>query len=112
MQNPDDFDEITEDVNFFVFLSEASKRVPDFLEIHAAQHKKEIWAWAEIIEVAKRSKEIRTNIPNEELASMFLNMSDGIVMKRTIGKEGGMDALDEIKRDWDNLYNLLKTSKK
>jgi AcrR family transcriptional regulator len=112
MQNPDDFDEIKEDVNFFVFLSEASKRVPDFLEIHVAQQKKEIWAWAEIIEVAKRSKEIRTDIPNEELASMFLNMSDGIVMKRTIGKEGGMDALDEIKRDWDNLYNILKTSKK
>jgi AcrR family transcriptional regulator len=112
IQEPDDFDEIDEDMNFFLFLSEASKRVPDFLEIHTAQLKKELWAWSEIIETAKRSKEIKANIPNEEVATMFLNMSDGIVMKRAIGKVSGTESLNDIKRDWDNLYNLLRTRKK
>jgi AcrR family transcriptional regulator len=110
LQEPDAFDEMEEgDTNFFLFIYEASKRVPDFVQIHTAQRKKERWAWSEIIDVAKRSKEIKTRIPNEELAIMFLNISDGIAMNRAIGKKM---ILDEIKRDWDNLYNLLKISKK
>jgi len=112
LQQPDDFDEIEGDMNFFIFISEASKRIPDFLEIHIAQRKKEIWAWSEIIETAKRNKEIRTNIPNDQLAAMFLNMSDGISMNRAISRKVGPEALDEVKRDWDNLYNLLKINKK
>lgn len=115
LQEPDgfdDFDETGEDMNFFVFLSEASRRIPDFLEIHLAQRKKELWAWSQIIETAKSNKEIKTTVPNEELASMFLNMSDGISMNRAISRKNGLDALQDVKRDWDNLYNLLKTNTK
>ncbi len=112
LQEPDEFDEIDGDMNFFVFISEASKKIPDFLVIHNAQRKKEIWAWSEIIETAKRSKEIKTAIPNEELASMFLNMSDGISMNRGISQTEGPEALNEVKRDWNNLYSLLANKKK
>ncbi|MDR2954716.1 MAG: TetR/AcrR family transcriptional regulator [Prevotella sp.] len=112
LQKPDRFDEIEGDMNLFVFLSEASNRIPEFLEIHTAQRKKELWAWSEIIETAKGSKEIRTAIPSEELGIMFLNISDGSSMNRAIGKKDGMKSLIEVKRDWDNLYNLLKTSRK
>jgi AcrR family transcriptional regulator len=111
---PDDFDEIEEDggMNIFIFLSDAAKRIPDFLEIHTAQRKKERWAWTEIIETAKRNKEIKTNIKNEELASLFLKISDGIVMDQAIVKEDNTELLKEMERDWDNLYSLLKTNKK
>lgn len=112
LQEPDDFDEIDEDMNFFVFLSEASKRIPDFMEIHLAQRKKELWAWSEIIDTAKRTKEIKSNISNDELAIMFLNMSDGVLMNKVISKKNGLDVLKDMERDWSNLYNLLKTSKK
>lgn len=112
LQSPDDFDEIDEDMNLFIFISEASKRIPAFSEIHLAQRKKELSAWSEIIGTAKRNKEIKTNIPSEELAIMFLNISDGILMNRTISKKDGMESLIEIKKDWDNLYNLLKMNNK
>ncbi|MDR3058059.1 MAG: TetR/AcrR family transcriptional regulator [Prevotella sp.] len=112
LQEPDDFDDVEGDMNFFIFLSEASKRIPTFMEIHLAQRKKELWAWSEIIEIAKRNKEIKSNIPNEDLAIMFLNMSDGVSMNRAINGKEGIAALNDVKRDWDNLYNLLKNSKK
>ncbi|NDV77781.1 TetR/AcrR family transcriptional regulator [Dysgonomonas sp. 511] len=113
LQEPDDFDEIEEDrgMNIFTFLSDAAKRIPDFLEIHTAQRKKERWAWTEIIETAKRNKEIKTNIKNEELASLFLKISDGIVIDQAISKEDNIALLKEMERDWDNLYSLLKTNK-
>ncbi|MFV0332352.1 MAG: TetR/AcrR family transcriptional regulator [Dysgonomonas sp.] len=112
LQEPNDFDDVEGDMNFFIFLSEASKRIPTFMEIHLAQRKKELWAWSEIIEIAKRNKEIKSNIPNEDLAIMFLNMSDGVSMNRAINGKEGIAALNDVKRDWDNLYNLLKNSKK
>ncbi|MDR1877277.1 MAG: TetR/AcrR family transcriptional regulator [Flavobacteriaceae bacterium] len=112
LQDPDDFDDIEGDMNFFIFISEASKRVPDFLKIHTAQRKKELWAWSEIIDTAKRNKEIKTNIPNEELAGMFLNINDGILMNRVINQKADGETLNDVKRDWDNLYNLLKKVKR
>lgn len=111
---PDDFDEIEENggMNIFIFLSDAAKRIPDFSEIHTAQRKKERWAWAEIIETAKRNKEIKTNIKNEELASLFLKISDGIVMDQAIATKDNTELHKEMERAWDNLYSLLKTNKK
>ncbi|GHV20010.1 hypothetical protein FACS1894174_01030 [Bacteroidia bacterium] len=112
LEEPDDFDDIGTDMNLFIFLSDANKRLPAFSEIQAAQRKKELWAWTEIMETAKRSKEIKTNIPNEELAAMFLNINDGVAMNKIISRKNEDDIMQEMKTDWDNLYNLLKTSKK
>jgi len=112
LQAPDEYDDKDGDINFFIFISEVAKRIPDFLNIHLAQRKKELWAWTEIMDTAKRNKEIKTTIPNEELAIMFLNLSDGISMNRVLSQKEGTESLNDVKRDWDNLYNLLKTSKK
>jgi len=113
LQEPDEYDDADGgDMNFFVFVSEASKRIPDFMNIHMAQRKKELWAWADIIEMAKRNKEIKTSIPNEELAAMFLNISDGISMNRAFNEKDGIEAISDVKRDWDNLFNLLKINRK
>jgi AcrR family transcriptional regulator len=111
LREPDDFDDIEGDMNLFIFISEAAKRVPQFMKIHTAQREKEISAWSTIIAIAKKNKEIKTDIANEELASMFLNTSDGISMNRAISHKDGIAALNDVKRDWDNLYKLLATSK-
>jgi AcrR family transcriptional regulator len=95
------------EMNFFMFITEASRRIPDFLEIHLAQRKKELWAWSEIIEIAKRKREIKSNIKNEEIAIMFLNLSDGTFLNRAFSSKKSVESLLEIRRDWDNLYNLF-----
>lgn len=112
IQNPDEFDDDENGYNIFMFLSEAYKKVPDFVEIHMAQRKKERWAWAEIVETAKRSKEIKTHISNEDLAIMFLDISDGVMVNMTLGQKIGQDSLIDLKKDWDNLYSLVKVDKR
>ena len=111
LSEPGDFDDIEKEMNYSVFFSEAAKRIPDFLGIHNAQRKKEIWAWAEIIEMAKRNKEIKASVSNEDLASMFMNLSDGIASSKVLCIKDNEGALNDIKREWDNLYSLLKAHK-
>jgi AcrR family transcriptional regulator len=108
---PDEFDDMDFDTNTLIFLSEASKKIPDFLEIHTAQREKERRAWAAIIETAKVSGEISTAVPSEDLAVMFLLLSDATVMD-TVTQKQGHDALKAMKKYWDHLYHLLKTDKK
>jgi AcrR family transcriptional regulator len=111
LSSPDEFDNVEIDTNILIFLSEASKKIPDFSEIHTVQRKKERQAWAEIIETAKKNEEIKTSIPNEDLAIMFLLLSDATVMD-TVTQKQGHDALKAMKKNWDYLYNLLKADKK
>ncbi len=111
LQEPDNFDDIEGDMNLFIFISEASKKIPEFIKIHTTQRKKEISAWSDIIATAKKNKEIKTDIASEELAAMFLNISDGISMNRAISRKNGITALNDVKRDWDNLYRLLAIKK-
>jgi len=110
LSQPDEMDEKEGDMNFFIFLNEASKRIPHFLKIHDSQRRKELQAWTGIIETARQTKEITSRVPAAELAVMFLNMSDGISLHRGISKMDGNDSITRIKRDWDNLYNLLKNN--
>jgi AcrR family transcriptional regulator len=112
LQEPDAFDMAEKGVNLFTFFTEAYKRVPDFLELYIAQQKKEIWAWAEIIEVAKRNREIRTSIKNEELAAIFLSVNDGVFWVNHAIMEKMGKSIEIVKRDWDNIYDLLKTNRK
>ena len=108
---PDEFDGMEYDTNILIFFSDAYKKVPDFLEIHTAQRKKERWAWTQIIETAKRNKEIKTHIPNEDLAIMFLFLADATVMD-TLAQKQGDDSLKMMRKNWDHLYDLIKTNKK
>lgn len=108
LQTPHKIDEVEGDTNFFIFISDAAKRLPTFKEIHLAQRKKELRAWTEIIDIAKRQKEIKSTISNEYLARMFLNISDGISMNRAFSGKTGEDVITELITDWDNLYKLLK----
>jgi AcrR family transcriptional regulator len=102
-----EFDYVEFDTNILIFLSEASKKVPDFLEIQTAQRKKERGAWVEIIETAKRNKEIQTHIPSEDLAIMFLFLADATIMDIAVQKQEN-DALKTLQKNWEHLYSLIK----
>ena len=111
LETYDDFDYVGFDANILMFFSDACKKVPDFLEIHTAQRKKERWGWIQVIETAKRNKEIKTHIPNEDLAIMFLLLSDATIMD-TLSQKQGHESLKMMKKNWDHLYDLIKTNKK
>lgn len=103
----DSSNEIDKD-NVFLFLSEAIRRIPIFLEINENQRNKEINAWSKIIDIAKEKKEIDTDLSSEDIAHMFLNLSDGVALNKMIALKSGTVSLNEMKRDWNNLYALLR----
>ncbi len=94
------------DYNILLFLVEAKRRVASYTEIHARQRKKEQAAWRKIVDQAKRNKEINTTIPGKNIASMFMNLCDGIALNN-LAMSDEDNALKEISNDWDNLYKLL-----
>ncbi len=104
--SPGETDDADEDGNILAFISAAARRVPSFPEIHHAQRKKEITAWTNMIVIAKRNEEIQSRLPNKSIASMFLNLSDGVALNRMFTHKE--EALQDLEQDWDNLYKLLK----
>jgi hypothetical protein len=58
------------------------------------------------VSVAKEKGEIQSDIPDENIAVMFLNLSGGIALNRMIVQ--GELSTTEMKQDWDNLYALLR----
>ncbi len=107
---PDETDNADEDMNTFAFSSDALRKIPSFLGIHNAQREKELTAWTNIIAIAKKAGEIQSDIPNRNIAAMFLNLSDGVALNRMFAKNE--TASQDIKRDWDNLYKLLQRHEK
>ncbi|MDR1882398.1 MAG: hypothetical protein LBR26_06395, partial [Prevotella sp.] len=99
------------DMNFFIFMSEAVLRIIDFKAIHSGQRKKECWAWTEIISVAKRNKEIKSALPDEDIAMLFLDLCDGIMMNSVFSQKEETGVMKELKRALDNLYDLLVNKK-
>lgn len=94
------------DSNILLFIVEAKRRVASYSEIHSNQRKKEQAAWKAIVDQAKRNKEINTSVSARSIASMFLNISDGIALNNiAIGDKE--NALKEITAEWDDLYKLL-----
>lgn len=102
---PDDTDE---GANILAFFSDAIRRVPSFTSINETQKNKELSAWTSIVFLAKEKREIQTDIPNENIALMFLNISDGIALNRMITNRD--IASGNIKNGWDDLYKLLINS--
>ena len=96
-----------EDSNVFLLISEASRMFSDFTIIHLEQRKKETSAWSEIIEIAIKNKEFKSTVAADDIAVMFLNLRDGVTMNSIFSKKSEIKSLLDLKRDWDNLYNLL-----
>ncbi|WP_029905769.1 TetR/AcrR family transcriptional regulator [Prevotella sp. 10(H)] len=106
-QPSDEIDDLGDnEANLFVFISEASRKVPRFTEIHNAQRKKELQAWSSAVFRAKKNKEIKSALPDEDIARMFIYLSDGVSLS-TISHKPNEETLSELKRSWDNLYKLL-----
>lgn len=98
----------TEDnqTNLYMFISEAAKKVPNFADIHDTQRKKELKAWSSAVSRAKKNKEIKSGLPDETIAKMFIFLSDGISLT-TITHNPDEETLSDLKNCWDSLYKLI-----
>jgi len=102
----DPMDDAGDESNLFVFLSEATRKIPSFIDIHDSQRKKEIDAWSGAVSRARKNGEIYSDLTDEDIAKMFIYLSDGIALTSVV-KKPNEETLSELKNSWNNLYELL-----
>lgn len=102
----DAMDDADNQSNLFVFLSEATRKIPSFLDIHNSQRKKEVDAWSAAVSRARKNGEIHSVLSDEDIAKMFIYLSDGIALS-SIVKKPNEETLLELTGSWNNLHQLL-----
>jgi AcrR family transcriptional regulator len=95
-------------VNFFSFIFEALRYFPELQKEMLEMQLLETNSWIEIIGIAKKNGEIRTDIPDDAIAKLFIYASDGNRMDYVLDKDFNL-LKSRIKTLWYELYNILKT---
>jgi AcrR family transcriptional regulator len=94
-------------INFYMLMFEAVGHLPGFRKRVIELNNFEKNRWIEIIKIARKKKEIKSVLNDEQLASVFIFIGDGIGMRAVLeGKINGM--YKKIYEYWDTLYEELK----
>lgn len=94
-------------VNFYFLMFDGMKIFPEFKEKIHKMMEDEFNAWRDIIHIAREKGEIKSAMTDEQIAKLFITISDGIGMHLII--ENKLDKMkEEFKEVMDGLYNQLK----
>jgi AcrR family transcriptional regulator len=99
--------EASNNLNYLIFMFEACRLFPDVQEKINWRHKLEFATWVEVIDVAKMKGEIKSELPTELIARMFIYLPDGAYMDFLLDKNLVKFQFG-VKRLWEGLYNTLK----
>ena len=96
-------------VNVYMLLFEALAHSPGFREKALEQTKREHKAWVQAVATARESGEIKSGMSDEQIASMFIFMGDGIGLRAIL--EGSVKAtfFDKVSQYWEMFYQEIKT---
>lgn len=95
-------------MNYFTLAFDALKLFPDFRNKMLESQAVESQMWTDSIRRAKMSGEIRTNIPDDKLAEMFIHMGDGTAMHMVMEGTYLTLMVKPVIEYWDSLYELIK----
>lgn len=95
--------------NFYMLMFEALGHLPDFRKRIIELNTIEKESWLKIIRIARKKKEIKSVLSDDQLASVFIFIGDGIGMRGIL--EGSVeDIYEKVYSFWDSLYKELKTT--
>jgi AcrR family transcriptional regulator len=95
------------DTNFFFLIFEGIKLFPEFRRKFRKQQEAEQKAWESIIRTAREKQEITSTMTDEQIARLFIFITDGIGMRLVVeNKMGKMMVV--ISSMWDGIYNQIK----
>lgn len=100
--------ELAFSANHYSMMFEALRLIPDIKNKLNRHEEKALTAWAGIIAVAKKNKEVKALLPDEELARIFIDCGHGIVLNLIM--TDNIAALEkDITATWNNIYQLITT---
>jgi AcrR family transcriptional regulator len=95
-------------LNYFSMGLEAMRRLPAFREKIRIINNEVKKIWMGVIKNAREKGEVTSSMTDEEIASCFLYLNEGIGMRYAL--EGRASESDkELSRLWDSFYGILKT---
>jgi AcrR family transcriptional regulator len=93
--------------NHYYLLFDGLRLVPSFRKAFDEKQTEEMKAWLKIIAIAKKSGEIKSNLPTKDIAKMFMYMADGLGTGLLMQNKGAnMNA--EVFKAWNTIYSLLQ----
>lgn len=97
-------------INFYMLMFEAVEHLPGFRKRFIELNDFEKQSWIEIIKIARRKKEIKSILSDDQIASIFIFIGDGIGMRAIL--EGKFNKMyKKIYDFWESLYEELKNKK-
>lgn len=99
--------EIVNAANRYSLMFEAMRIIPDFKSKINRHEDKAMATWLRIIAAARKNKEIKTVLSNEQVARLFIDAGHGVVL-HLIMTDNTMAIEEEAFATWNNLYLLIK----
>jgi len=99
--------EVAGAANRYSLMFEALRIIPDFKNKINRHEDKALAAWTRIIAAASKNKEIKTVLPDEQLARLFIDAGHGIVL-HLIMTDNTTVIEKEALAAWNSLYLLIK----
>ena len=94
--------------NHYPLMFEAMRILPDFKTKINRHEEKAIAAWTKIIAAARKTREIKTPLTDEQLARLFIDTGHGIVL-HLVMTDNTKAIEKETMAAWNNIYRLIKT---
>ncbi|MCF0207300.1 MAG: TetR/AcrR family transcriptional regulator [Bacteroidales bacterium] len=90
------------------FMAEAFKNIPGFAAFHNEQLLKTIALWREAVSKAKLSGEIKTEIPDDDIARLFLSIEDSILLEAFITDAPTILSQTQMLSRYRTIYDMIK----
>jgi len=87
-------------LNHYLLIFDAISILPSFRKLHEENVREQIKAWKKIVSIARKNGEITATLPDEQVAQMFVYLSDGF----------GMNFI--LKNDISNMQKFRKELRK
>ena len=94
-------------INFYMLYFDALKIVPGFQNTMTKAMENELYAWEEVVEIAKKNGEIKSNMSNKEIANIFIFTNDGVGLRALF--YGDINLMKKLlSQMWNNFYADMK----
>lgn len=99
--------ELGENVKLLIFLGQATMRLKSLELLMQQQEKKEREAWLTVLKNGREKQEIKTEISDENIINLLIHTYHGIRSEQFKSFHNNMDALTNIRQDWESIYALI-----
>lgn len=94
--------------NYYWLIFDALKIFPNFQEKLLEEEQNELKAWTEVIALARKNKEINSNMNDEQIAKVFIYTNDGVAIRGMLKKVSNDETSSTLLALWDSLYEEVK----